>query len=196
MHLKIRQYGDPILKQVGRKVIHFDDWLKGFAQDMVETLKFAHAAGLAAQHVGYALQVCVIDILESAKNLGERLSVKVDEKPVPVNLLMPLVVVNPEVIPMASKLVSYVEGSVSFPGIEVPISRPEMIHLRYQDVGGNWHTLECGGILARCLFHEIDQMHGILFIDKAERKDLVPFEGKLKKLKRSSLEFLKKGQEG
>lgn len=184
MHLRIQQYGEPILEQIGAPVVNFNDWLKKLADDMVETMKIVNAAGLAAQHVGYALQLCAINVLGSAKRPGEGTTAVLDDKEVPINLLMPLIIVNPALIPILSQEVICEEGSVSFPEICVPISRPEFIRLKFQDIQGAWHELKCGGILARCILHEYDQLHGILFINRARRRDLIPFESKLKKLKR------------
>lgn len=186
MHLTIHLYGNPILNQPGTLIVNFDDWLKKFANKMIETLHKTNASGLAAQHVGYAIQLCVIDILDTAKKLGEKLTAILDDKEVPLNLLMPLIIVNPELMPTSSKKVSYVEGSVSFPGIAVPITRPELIYLKFQDIQGIRHELKCGGILARCILHEYDQLCGILFIDRAQQADLISHKSKLKKLKQNS----------
>lgn len=193
MHLRIRQYGEPILRQKGALVVNFDDQLQKLTGDMIETMLIEDASGLAAQQVGYALQMCVIDVLDSAKRLGEGLTIVLDGKEMPLNLVTPLTIVNPELISTSSQEVIYEEGCMSFPGgIYLPISRPELVHLKFQDVQGVWHELKCGGILARCILHEYDHLHGILFIDRAQRRDLMRFEAKFKKLKRESRDLLKK----
>lgn len=192
MHLRVRLYDEPILRQKGEKIAQFDAALKKLTDDMIETMYAIDAGGLAAQQVGYALQVFVLDVLESAKRLGDKLKVILDNKEIPLNLLMPFVVVNPEFISLSSSEVIYDEGCMSFPGnIFLPISRPERVHLKYQDLEGTVHELQCEGILARCILHEFDHLQGILFIDRAQRSDVMRHESKLKKLKRDTRDFLK-----
>lgn len=192
MHLRVTLYDEPILRQKGELVSHFDIELKRLADDMVETMYHIDAAGLAAQQVDKALQLCVIDISDSVKRKGDAVTVEHDGKEVPVTLLMPLVLVNPQLLPVATKNVVYEEGCMSFPGgIWIEISRPEIVHLKYQDLQGVSHELKCDGILARCILHEHDHLQGILFIDRAEKRDVMRFESKLKQLRRETRDFLK-----
>lgn len=192
MQLRITLYDEPILRQQGKLVTHFDKELKTLANDMIETMYHTDAAGLAAQQVGKALQLCVIDIAYSANKRDETITVELDGKQVPLAILMPLVLVNPQLLPVISSSVIYEEACMSFPGgIWLEISRPEIVHVKYQDVQGIFHELKCDGILSRCIQHEYDHLHGILFIDRANRRDVLRFESKLKQLKRETRDFLK-----
>lgn len=192
MHLRVTLYDEPILRKKGELVSNFDAELKKFADDMIETMYEIDAAGLAAQQVDRAIQLCVIDVSSSAKKRDEDVTVSFDNKQVPLDLLMPLVLINPELLPIASRNVVYEEGCMSFPGgIFLEISRPETVHIRYQDLQGAYHELKCDGILARCILHEFDHLQGILFIDRADKRDIMRFESKFKKLKRETRDFLK-----
>lgn len=192
MHLRVTLYDEPILRKKGELVVNFDAELKKFADDMIETMNTIDAAGLASQQVNRAIQLCVIDVSYSANKRNETITIDLDNKQIPLNLLMPLVLINPEILSFSSQTVIYEEGCMSFPGgIWLPISRPESVHIKYQDVQGTVHELKCNGILARCILHEIDHLQGILFIDRAARRDLIRFESKLKKLKRETRDFLK-----
>lgn len=192
MHLRVTLYDEPILRQKGKLVTKFDDELKKLADDMIETMYHIDAAGLAAQQVDQALQLTVIDISYSVKKRNEVITVDLDGKQVPLTVLMPLVLVNPQSLPIISKNVVYEEGCMSFPGgIWIEISRPELVHIKYQDLQGIPHELKCDGILSRCIQHELDHLQGILFIDRADRRDVMQFESKLKQLKRETRDFLK-----
>lgn len=192
MQYRIRLYDEPILRQKGEKIVKFDDELKEFTSNMIETMYAIDAAGLAAQQVGFALQVFVLDILESSKRLGDELKATLDEKEIPLELMTPFVAINPELFALSSFDVVYDEGCMSFPGnIFLPIARPERVYLKYQDLQGNFHELKCGGIFARCILHEFDHLQGILFIDRTEKKFLTKYASKLKQLKRHTRDFLK-----
>lgn len=192
MRLRIRQYGEAILREKGAAVEVFDEKLKSLIEDIVETVQSSGAAGLAAQHVGHALQICVVDVLASAKASGDTLSAEYDGKEVPLDLLMPLVLINPELKPIDCDNVTDKEGSMSFERIHVPVTRPEKVHCVFQDIQGLRHELKCAGILARCIQHEYDQAQGMLFIDRVEPRILAGIQTKLKKLKRKTRDFLKK----
>lgn len=192
MILRVTLYGEPILRQEGTLVTNFDSELKKLADDMIETMYHIEAAGLAAQQVDQALQLCVIDVSYSTKNAKEVPMVDLDGKQVPLTVLMPLVLVNPQIIPATSKEVVYEEGCMSFPGgIWIEINRPEIVHIKYQDLQGMPHELISDGILSRCIQHEHDHLHGILFIDRAKRSDVLRHESKLKQLKRESRDYLR-----
>lgn len=192
MHLRVSLYDEPVLRQKGDLVTEFDANLQKLANDMIETMYDIDASGLAAQQVGHALQLCVIDVFDSAQRLGEATNVTFDGKETPLGLIKPIVIVNPELKTKESKDIIYEEGCMSFPGrIFLPISRPEWVHLKYQDLEGNWHEIETGGIFARCIQHEFDHLQGILFIDRAQKRDLIRIESKLKQLKRATRDFLK-----
>jgi peptide deformylase len=192
MVLKIHNYGDPVLRKKGERVVNFDSSLDQFAKDLIETIRVVDAAGLAAQQVGVDLAICVID--PSRATLGNCIY---DGKEIPTELILPLSIVNPCEIEFGSQKCVYSEGCMSIPGnIWGDVERPESISLKFQDLTGAWHTIRANGALARVIQHELDHLEGILFIDRMDRRDLMRLENKLKKLRRETQAHLKQKDKG
>src|SRR5882724_3971902 len=91
MALPIVHYNEPILRQKGAKVVVFDPALAQFVAAMIETMDAAEGIGLAAQQVGRAVMVCVVDLRPAKADFDWRLD---GAKP-PLDLFMPMVLVNP-----------------------------------------------------------------------------------------------------
>lgn len=192
MNLRISYYDEPILRQKGKLITEFDDNLKKLTDAMIALMPSVDAGGLAAQQVGRALQLCVIDIADSAKRLGDPPNITYDGKETPLSIIMPIVIINPKLEPIRCQQVIYEESCVSLPGqIHLPIKRPQWVHLKYQDLQGSWHEIRTEGIFARCILHEFDHLQGTLIIDRAEKSDLIRIEPKLKKLIKITQETLK-----
>jgi peptide deformylase len=166
MNLEIVHYNDPVLRRKGEKITVFDKALASFAEQMVETMHEARGIGLAAQQVGRALQVCVVDLRSADADFDWKL----DGAKTPLELFMPMVIVNPKVV-VAKKAPTAVleEGCLSFPDIRGDVERAEVLSAKYSDQHGLPHTLECTGLFARCILHELDHLNGILFIDRMEK---------------------------
>ena len=188
MQLRVTQYGEPILRKKGTKVLAFDQELARLSENMLETMYEAQGIGLAAQQIGLDLQIFVIDLQLPEEAIDFEYTY--DGKHLPLGLIMPLVVVNPEISPVGSDSIAE-EGCLSFGAIRGPVKRPQSVTLRFQDLEGNFHTIECGGIFARCVQHEYDHLQGVLFIDRMERPTLLALEPKLKRLKRTARNYLK-----
>lgn len=189
MPLRITQFGEPILREKGATVDTFDDALAVLAAAMIETMYDAQGIGLAAQQIGRALQLFVIDLQLDQEDV--HFEYTYDGKHPPLELIMPLTVVNPKVQIIGDDADLYEEGCLSFGDIRGAVKRPLTVKMQFQDVAGNPHTVECGGIFARCILHEYDHLQGVLFIDRMENKIVRGLESKLKKLKRSTRDFLK-----
>lgn len=166
MSLRIVQYNDPILRQKGRNVTVFDAELAKLSREMIDTMHEAEGIGLAAQQVGLALQLCVVDLLPMKRSFSWQL----DGAKLPLELLMPMVLVNPKVTIHPTGTLLYEEGCLSFPDIRGDVPRHEDVTVTYQDIHGVAHTLICNGIFARCIQHEVDHLNGVLFIDRMEKK--------------------------
>lgn len=168
MVLEIVKYGDPVLRRKGERIgdAKAPD-VQRLIDDMFETMAAAHGVGLAAQQVGRALQLCVIDV----RAVTDRPSTaEVGGKEVDPATLMPLVLINPEFTKLADE-VAGPEGCLSFPEIYADISRPERIEVKALDRDGRAVEFRCGGLLARAVQHEYDHLQGILFIDRMKRED-------------------------
>ena len=122
--------------------------------------------GLAAQQVGQALQLTVIDVRE-AKDRPSWL--ELDGHPADVNAFMPLVLINPELKPGGEPATGG-EGCLSFPEIFAEITRPESVDVKALNEKGKPFEFRCGGLLARVVQHETDHLNGILFIDRMSKK--------------------------
>ena len=189
MPLRIVQFNEPILRKPGAKITAFDKALKKLAAEMIEAMHAAEGIGLAAQQIGHAVQLCVVDLRMVETDFDWELN---GARP-PVDLFMPMVVINPEITPVKGGDESaYEEGCLSFPKIRGDVVRPDEISVTYQDADGHKHTLRCNGLLARCIQHEADHLNGILFIDRMEKDSLVKIDADLKALKKRTREFLKK----
>jgi len=166
MPLPIVHYNSPILRWKGRRVVGFDAALAELVNAMVETMHAAEGIGLAAQQVGLDLQVCVMDLRGTDRDFAWTL----DGASTPLELIMPMALINPEVLALPSPREPYNEGCLSFPEIRGDVIRPTQILVRFQDVHGTAHELRCSGLLARCVQHEVDHLNGTLFIDRMEKK--------------------------
>lgn len=183
MSLPIVHYNHPVLRKKGDKVSVFDAALAKFATAMVDTMHAAHGIGLAAQQVGRPLQLFVADLRGTDRDFSWTL----DGAQPPLDLFMPLVVVNP-VIKIQPDTDDYIleEGCLSFPEIRGDVIRPDAITLKYQDQHGTPHELTCDGLLARCLQHEYDHVQGTLFIDRMEKKVRTSLDPLIKELARQT----------
>jgi len=166
MILDVVKYGHPVLRQKGARIEAITPAIKKLTADMFETMEAKHGVGLAAQQVGHALQLTVIDVRE-AKDRPSWL--ELDGKPADVNDLMPLVLINPEIKPSGEPAIGG-EGCLSFPEIFAEISRPESVTVKALNGKGKPVQFRCGGLLARVVQHEVDHLNGILFIDRMDRK--------------------------
>ena len=185
MTLSIRYYGDPILKEKGVKVDRFDEQLSKLAQEMLALMHLSDGIGLAAQQVGLALQFCVMEVPDHP---DYPMTCILDGKPLSSSLIMPMSLANPVVKSLPSDEYYYEEGCLSFPGINADVARPERVMVTYQDLQGVEHSLECDGLLARCIQHEVDHLNGVLFIDRMEKKTLAGIKNEVKALKKETLD--------
>lgn len=188
MRLKIVRFNEPILRKKGAKVTAFDAGLAQLAADMVETMHAAEGIGLAAQQIGQAIQLCVVDLRPSEAEFDW----EYDGSHPPLELFMPLTLVNPQVKEVPEPTTVYEEGCLSFPQIRGDVVRPDEITVKFQDAAGHAHVLRCNGLLSRCVQHEVDHLNGILYIDRMEKDVLAAIDPELKALKKATREAMKK----
>jgi peptide deformylase len=190
MILRVTQYGEPILRKLGKKITAFDESLAELANDMVDTMYDEEGIGLAAQQVDQALQLCVVDV-RPPEGAEVPFDYSFDGKRPPLDLIMPIAIVNPKITITDATEDVYEEGCLSFPGVNGRVDRPVGVRCEFQDTEGNPHVLEANGLLGRCILHEVDHLQGKLFIDIMYKRDLKKNETKIKKIKRASRDFLK-----
>jgi peptide deformylase len=166
MILEVVKYGHPALRQKGARIAKVTLEVKQLIADMFETMYEHKGIGLAAQQVGRAVQLTVIDV----RGVTDRpSSLELKGQPAEVIGFMPLVLINPEVKP-AGDPVAGPEGCLSFPEIYADITRPGVVDVQALDEEGQPLEFRCGGLLARAVQHEADHLHGILFIDRMDKK--------------------------
>jgi peptide deformylase len=166
MILEVIKYGNPILRQKGARIETVTPEIKQIIADMFETMYATKGIGLAAQQIGKALQLTVLDL----RGVEDRPStLELDGKSADVDKFMPLVLINPEIKPLNDPVLGP-EGCLSFPELYGDVLRPESVAVKALDEKGKPIEFRCGGLLARAVQHETDHLNGILFIDRMDRK--------------------------
>ena len=140
--LPIHLLGSPVLREASAPVAEVTEEVRRLVDDMFETMDAAEGVGLAANQVGLALRVAVVDAE------GSRFAM-----------------INP-VIREASGKESEEEGCLSIPDVYAEVTRPERVVLEAVGRDGLPIRIEAGGLLARAIQHEIDHLDGILFLDR------------------------------
>lgn len=153
---EVVKYPEPVLMREAEPVTVFDETLAEFVEDMFESMYAAQGIGLAAPQIGVARQVTTIDT-SFRKDPEAR-----------------TVLINPIIIARRGEQYEE-EGCLSLPEIREKVKRAATVTVRAQDVQGNWFEIDGDELLARAFQHEIDHLHGILFIDHLSRlkRDLV-----------------------
>ena len=143
--LPILEYPDPRLRTIARPVTAFDDRLRKLVADMAETMYEAPGVGLAASQVDVHERIVVIDTSETKDDLQ--------------------VFINPEIVWASDEQVECEEGCLSVPGVYDAVTRPARVRLRAQDEHGEPFELDCAGLLAVCVQHEMDHLLGKVFVE-------------------------------
>jgi peptide deformylase len=187
MILEIVKYGTPILRKKGDRLAEVTPTIKKLISDMFETMYAHKGVGLAAQQVGLALQLTIIDV----RGVTDRpSSLELDGQPADVHEFMPIVLINPEIKPVGQP-VAGPEGCLSFPEIFAEITRPDVIDVRAMNQDGKQIEFRCGGLLARAVQHETDHLHGILFIDRMTKETKEQLRPELEEMQAETKRHLK-----
>ena len=136
---------DPRLRIRCDEVQTFDKALQTLIDDMIETMYDANGVGLAANQIGISKRISVIDVTQDKKNL--------------------IVLINPEIIETKGEE-KMQEGCLSVPGYYESVGRATWVEMRALDRKGKEYELEADGLLAEAIQHEVDQLNGVVFIDK------------------------------
>ncbi len=180
MKLALRYYGDPVLKTPARTVRKVDERIRQLAADMIETMRAEGGIGLAAQQVGVTDSICVIEVPPA---MEEAPTARPD-------LPMPLVLLNPRVIAESAETETAEEGCLSFRDIRAPICRPREVTVRWLGLDGAEQEARLGGLLGRCVQHEMDHLAGVLISDRMSAVKRIALAGRLKRLQRETAALL------
>jgi peptide deformylase len=136
----------PDLKKISDPVTSFDNALKNHVQDLLDTIEYEQAVGMASPMVGVPQRIIAIDMR--------------DNKP-----LYECVFINPEIIERSTEMQTHEEASLCFPSISADISRPSRITLRYHTIQGEQKTETFEGFTASVIQHEMDYLDGKSYLD-------------------------------
>jgi peptide deformylase len=133
--------GSPVLRQRSAEINAVDDEVRRLVEDMFETMDAAKGVGLAANQIGVARRVAVVDAEDDR-----------------------FVMIDPVIVETEGRATAE-EGCLSLPEIYGDVSRPERVVIEALDQEGNRYRKEATGLKARAIQHEIDHLDGILFLD-------------------------------
>jgi peptide deformylase len=155
--LEIRELGDPVLRVPARPVGAEElvgEETQQLIDDMIETMRAADGAGLAAPQVGASLRIAVIEVREGNPRYPYK-------PPIPLT-----VIVDPELTPLDPTTFATNEGCLSMPNLRGDLERFENVGVRYLDRHGRPHEETRRGLTAGTFQHEVDHLDGILFVDR------------------------------
>jgi len=168
---KLHLLGSPVLRQRSTPVAGVDDDVRRLVDDLFETMRAAKGVGLAANQVGLARRVAVVDV-------G-------DEQP------PPLVLINPRIVQASDLTETAEEGCLSIPELYGEVERPLTVTLEALDRDGRPYTTEITGFKARAVQHEIDHLDGVLFLDHLSAVKRALLVAKWKKSRKGKSGYLK-----
>jgi peptide deformylase len=153
---EILHVGNPLLRERSRDVTRDElasNAVQRLVDDLVDTMRAANGAGIAAPQVGELLRIATIEVNDNPRY--------------PYKPRIPLtVVVNPVIEPLGEELVEVNEGCLSVPNLRGNVMRLVDIHVRYWDRQGHEHDEVKRGLTAGTFQHEIDHLDGVLFLDR------------------------------
>jgi peptide deformylase len=169
--LPITTYGMDVLRKTVNPVEKIDTKVIELIDNMFYTMINASGIGLASPQVNSNLAVCVVDIscIEEYKNVK------------------PLILINPVVLDSHGESTKE-EGCLSIPEIHAEVTRPDKIYLKYDDFNMNEVKIEIEGMLARVAQHEIDHLHGKLFVDYLSKESFNKIKSQLRKIQKRKIE--------
>jgi peptide deformylase len=166
---KIAQLGEPLLRERSAPVPLGElggARLQTLIDDMIETMRDADGAGLAAPQVYESLRLAVIEVKENPRYPAF--------PPVPLTVLVNPIV-TPDVRPAeltGSDSVEMFEGCLSVPGVRGRVRRPRRVHVAAHDRNGQPFVLTWEGVRAAIIQHELDHLDGVLFVDRCDPRSL------------------------
>jgi peptide deformylase len=141
------------LKKKAEEIAEIDDSVRELALDMAETMYKAPGIGLAANQVGHAVQLVVVDVAYAYAEPKDKKKA-------------PIILINPQICKCEGEDFRE-EGCLSVPELEVEVKRATHVHVEALDLDGHPVTIETDGLLARVLQHEIDHLQGTTILDHA-----------------------------
>lgn len=162
----ICRMGNPILrkksKEISKDYLLSDDFGR-LLVDLRDSMKHYGGIGIAAPQIGVDLSVAIIE-LSGLNRYGEEIN-------------LPLTAfINPEIEYLTQENQGFWEGCLSVPGLRGFVERPSKVRVRYLDEKGNKQELVAEGFLATVLQHELDHLHGVLYVDRIKDPTLLSYQ--------------------
>ena len=155
--LPIVTVGDPVLRERARDVTEEElrtPEIQRLIDDMIETMRAADGAGLAANQIAETLRIAVVEVREDNPRYPYK-------PPIPLT-----VIVNPVIEPLDDEIAQINEGCLSVPDLRGEVARQMNIGVRYTDREGEEHEEVRRGLTAGTFQHELDHLDGTLFVDR------------------------------
>ncbi|HYK81834.1 MAG TPA: peptide deformylase [Gemmatimonadales bacterium] len=168
---KLHLLGSPVLRQRAAPVAAVDAEVQRLVDDLFETMRVAKGVGLAANQIGVARRIAVVDAGES-------------DPP-------PLVLINPRIVQAGDITETAEEGCLSIPDIFGDVERPVTVALEALDRDGQPYRVDVSGFRARAVQHEIDHLDGVLFLDHLSAVKRSLLMAKWKKSRKGKAGYLK-----
>jgi peptide deformylase len=171
MRLKIVQAGEPVLRQRARELSREElrgAELQRLIEWMRESMRDAPGVGLAAPQVGLGIQLAVIeDDADLQRSIAPEKLAERQRRPVPFH-----VIANPS-IRLETETAEFFEGCLSLQGLSALVPRALRVHVDCWNHAGEPVAIDAEGWYARILQHEIDHLHGILYVDHMNSRSLM-----------------------
>lgn len=175
MRLKIVQTGEPVLRQHARSLTAAEiehPATQELIGHMRDTMRDAPGVGLAAPQVGLGLQIAVIeDRPEYLNGIAPEVLAERERQPVAFRVL-----INPAIVEYSEESVEFFEGCLSVAGFSALVKRSRRVAVQYLDENAEPRRIDAYGWFARILQHEIDHLHGALYIDRMESRSFSSLE--------------------
>ena len=183
--LTVRTLGDNVLHAKAKLVTRVDDEIREFGKKLIETMYAKDGIGLAATQVGVLLRIVALHVDPPTDKAG---NVIMPLSPGETELCsrMPLVLINPEIVSFSRTLETREEGCLSIPKIYSPVERTVSVIIKDQLLDGQPVLLDCGGLLARALQHELDHLDGVVYVQRVKSPDFEEILPDLEKIIRKS----------
>jgi peptide deformylase len=175
MALKIVQVGEPVLRQKARALTVPEIRSRGtqrLIEEMREAMYKAPGVGLAAPQIGESIQLAVIeDKAEYLKDADPHVLQARERRPVPFHVL-----VNPTISLLGPPDVEFFEGCLSLVDFTAVVPRARSVRVKCLNHLGKPLTIEASGWYARILQHEVDHLHGTVYIDRMHSRTFMGME--------------------
>jgi peptide deformylase len=164
---EVVQIGDPVLREPAREVTPDEidsPEIQRLIDDLIDTKRAVHGAGIAAPQVGEPLRVAIVEVVAGNPRYPYK-------PPEPLTVM-----INPVLEPLGEETVEINEGCLSVPALRGTLQRHPEVRVRYLDREGTEHEVVKRGLTAGTFQHELDHLNGTLFVDRADPRTFATWE--------------------